>query len=665
MSNSSASAFASATDPSLLVGEYEVFLNFCGTDTRYGFTDYLYTSLHGAGVHTFRDDNELRVGEEIGPELVRAINDSKISIPIFSKNYASKKCCLLELAHMVQCLKNGSQMIFPIFYDVEPDDVQHQRGSYEEAFRQHRKRRYDKKVIQEWKNALKKVGQLKGLELKKETGRYEGKLVEIKDIVLKFLKQKNKHGDLDLVGMRSHIEKMEELLNIHSDGVRFIGIYGMGGLGKTTIANLIYNKYQHHFECLSFLKDVRETESCNGIVHLQKKLLSDICKTKIVDIDDYNDGIRKIKDVVCRKKVLIVLDDVNEKSQIDRLVGSWKWFGARAKIIITTRDKEVLRAFEGTREGGHPEVYGSYKPDFLDNDDSLELFNKHAFMSKSPPEGYDILSKNIVSTAGGLPLVLVVTGSSLYGETDKDLWDEKFKELKNIPAEEVQEKLRLSYDPLSGAQKGIFLDIACLFIGEDKTNPCYMWDDCGFYPRNVLNILVRKSLITIGDDDILRMHDQLRDLGRHIACEGKLDEWGRWSRLWDCDKAFEVYRTGQGTKKVKALCLDLHPPTFEWELDFGDWKHGFDDSEHANPRHLEGEKFLRLPHLRYLTLNARDYLYGDFEHCLPNLRWLQWRNYSLEFMPTNLHLRNLVILDLSFSDITDSSDLWSQIQMLK
>ncbi|KAM7465874.1 hypothetical protein LguiB_013436 [Lonicera macranthoides] len=347
--------------------------------------------------------------------------------------------------------------------------------------------------------------------------------------------------------MPSRIEKMEELLKIHSDGVRFIGIYGMGGLGKTTIANLIYNKYQHHFEYHSFLKDVRETESRIGIIHLQKKLLLDICKTKIVDIDDCDVGIRKIKDAVCRKNVLIVLDDVIHKSQIQKLVGSWKWFGSRARIIITTRDEEVLHELERTckKEGSHPEVYASYRPDYLDDDESLELFSRQAFMSKSPPEDYYILSKNVVSTAAGLPLVLEVTGSSLYGVTDKELWEEKIKELNNIPPAEVQEKLRLSFDPLNDREKEIFLDIACLFIGEDKTNPCYMWDDCEFYPKNVLKVLVRRSLITIGNDNILRMHDQLRDLGRQIACEGKCNELGRWSRLWDTKKAFEVYMTRQ------------------------------------------------------------------------------------------------------------------------
>ncbi|KAM7511555.1 hypothetical protein LguiB_010430 [Lonicera macranthoides] len=196
--NSSAST--SAADPLSLVGEYDVFLSFCGQDTRYAFTDFLYTSLYGAGIRTFKDNEGLHVGEEICPELIKAITNSKISIPIFSKNYAFSKWCLFELVHMVQCQKNEAQMIFPIFYDVDPCDVRHQSGSYEEAFRQHRKKRYNEKTIREWKEALSKVGQLKGLKLKKETGGHEGELVKIiTNKVLEFLKQNNKHEDKDLV----------------------------------------------------------------------------------------------------------------------------------------------------------------------------------------------------------------------------------------------------------------------------------------------------------------------------------------------------------------------------------------------------------------------------------------------------------------------------------
>ncbi|KAM7511540.1 hypothetical protein LguiB_010415 [Lonicera macranthoides] len=171
-----------------------------------------------------------------------------------------------------------------------------------------------------------------------------------------------------------------------------------------------------------------------------------------------------------------------------------------------------------------------------------------------------------------------------------------------------------------------------------------MWDDCEFYPKNALNVLVRRSLITIGDDNILRMHDQLRDLGRQIAREGKLDEWGRWSRLWDWNKALEVYMNSQGTENVKALCLGVG----------GGYRHYC--------RYLVREKFVRLPNLRYLTMNGAG-LVGDFQNCLPNVRWIEWRCCLLKCTPTNFQLRNLVILNLSSSAITDNWNLWSQIKM--
>ncbi|KAM7466374.1 hypothetical protein LguiB_013936 [Lonicera macranthoides] len=162
------STTASAAD---LVGEYEVFLSFRGIDTRNGFTDYLYHDLVDAGVRTFRDDNELRVCEEIGPKLLRAIKQSKILIPIFSKNYASSKWCLREFAQMVDFRANGKQMIYPIFYDVEPNEVQHcERGSYKDAFLEHKKdEKLKEEIVQQWMKALETIGDLKGWELKKVT----------------------------------------------------------------------------------------------------------------------------------------------------------------------------------------------------------------------------------------------------------------------------------------------------------------------------------------------------------------------------------------------------------------------------------------------------------------------------------------------------------------
>lgn len=107
---------------------YEVFLSFRGPDTRLTITDCLYEAMIRAGIRAFKDDPELRVGEEIGGSLLEAINNSKIYIPIFSINHASSKWCLRELAHMVECIKRRSRdadekVILPIFYDVDVDDV--------------------------------------------------------------------------------------------------------------------------------------------------------------------------------------------------------------------------------------------------------------------------------------------------------------------------------------------------------------------------------------------------------------------------------------------------------------------------------------------------------------------------------------------------------------
>ena len=145
-------------------------MSFRGEDTRKTFTDHFYHALVQVGIRTFRDNEKLPVGEEICRALPKAIKESTISIPIFSKDYASSKWCLCELAKMVECHNDDTikQKILPIFYDVEPSDVRHQMGSYEEAFRQH-ENDFDQEIVQGWKKAMRVVGQMKGWELEKET----------------------------------------------------------------------------------------------------------------------------------------------------------------------------------------------------------------------------------------------------------------------------------------------------------------------------------------------------------------------------------------------------------------------------------------------------------------------------------------------------------------
>nr|XP_029151528.1 TMV resistance protein N-like [Arachis hypogaea] len=162
-------------EPNNLV--YDVFLSFRGEDTRYSFTDYnklatrcysftgfLYDALLRKGVRVFMDDEELKGGDRIAQSLVNAIQQSRISIVVFSENYATSRWCLDELVEIVECMELKKRLlVWPIFYKVAPSDVRHQRKSYGEAMAAHEERFGNGSVkVQKWRSALSQVANLKG-----------------------------------------------------------------------------------------------------------------------------------------------------------------------------------------------------------------------------------------------------------------------------------------------------------------------------------------------------------------------------------------------------------------------------------------------------------------------------------------------------------------------
>ena len=117
---------------------YDVFLSFRGMDTRNNFTDHLYAALQRSGIFTFRDNERLERGKSISPELLKSIEESRISIVILSKNYASSTWCLDKIAKIIQCMKVIGMTVLPIFYDVDPSDVRKKKkGTFAQAFAEH------------------------------------------------------------------------------------------------------------------------------------------------------------------------------------------------------------------------------------------------------------------------------------------------------------------------------------------------------------------------------------------------------------------------------------------------------------------------------------------------------------------------------------------------
>ncbi|PNX73762.1 disease resistance protein (TIR-NBS-LRR class) [Trifolium pratense] len=142
--------------------KYDVFINFHGEDTRKNFTSHLQAAL-SKEVITYLDNDELEKGNEISSGLIKAIEESYVSIVIFSEDYASSKWCLNELVKILECKKDQGQIVMPIFYKVNPSRVRLQIGSFGLGFVKHEHcLKYNKVNLHKWQDALKEAAELAG-----------------------------------------------------------------------------------------------------------------------------------------------------------------------------------------------------------------------------------------------------------------------------------------------------------------------------------------------------------------------------------------------------------------------------------------------------------------------------------------------------------------------
>ncbi|CAN1253902.1 Disease resistance protein L6 [Linum perenne] len=387
-------------------------------------------------IRTFRDNEELYKSEGKWPNLLKVIGQSKISVIILSPRYAESKWCLKELAEIIEHHnREKGHIILPIFYMVHPQDVRRQTGPYEEAFKQHETNDIDEETIRSWKNALNEVGRLKGWHItsrKKEVDVADA----VYEVVRSHLSKKNNKLETDeLVGIDDQVDEVVDMLDLDSQGVKILRMVSVGSIVEA------------------------------------KKI---------------------IRERVAQFKILVVLEDVDEKFNFEEVLVNSKSFASGSRFIVTSRDIKVLRRLSG----GQSKLY---KVQGMNLIHSLQLFCKHAFKKYSPQSGFEALSNAIISTTGGLPLTLKVIGSLLYQE-EEVVWKEKLEQLRKISEEEVIEKLKICYDGLRYEEQQIFLDVACFYIGENKEFPSYMWTSCNFHPILYVNILVQRSMLEIGDD---------------------------------------------------------------------------------------------------------------------------------------------------------------------
>jgi hypothetical protein len=198
---------------------------------------------------------------------------------------------------------------------------------------------------------------------------------------------------------------------------------------------------------------VRENSVKHGLEYLQEQLLSKSIgfETKFGHV---NEGIPIIKQRLCQKKVLLILDDIDKLKQLQVLVGEPGWLGRGSRVIITTRDKHLL-----TCHG----IKTIYEVDGLNEEEALELLRWKALKGNEIDSSYNYILNRVVKYAAGLPLALEVVGSNLFGKCLAD-WKCALDKYERIPPEDIQNILKISFDALDEEQKSVFLDIACCFM---------------------------------------------------------------------------------------------------------------------------------------------------------------------------------------------------------
>ncbi|XP_076950255.1 disease resistance protein Roq1-like [Bidens hawaiensis] len=240
----------------------------------------------------------------------------------------------------MECQRTDEQIAYPVFYDVDPSEVRNLHGEVGKGLSIHNNEKTEK-----WKEALKEAANLSGWDLRKTADGHEAKviklIVECVSLELRFISLNIYES---LIGMEQRVQDLESFLDMSSNDVRMIGIKGMGGAGKTTLARAIVDKLSANFEAKSFIENVREVSkaSLTGLLSLQRQVISDLLKDQCKTINSVHDGRNMMKRMMCTTKVLVVLDDVDHKDQLEALVGEPAWFKIGSRIIITTRDEQVL-----------------------------------------------------------------------------------------------------------------------------------------------------------------------------------------------------------------------------------------------------------------------------------------------------------------------------------
>ncbi|KAD3068993.1 hypothetical protein E3N88_36873 [Mikania micrantha] len=432
------------------------------------------------------------------------------------------------------------------------------------------------------------------------------------------------HLTKGLVGIESRVHDVIRILNIESSEVCFIGICGMSGIGKTTLAEVVFESIRNTFQASSFIGNIKDIskEHDSDLCKLQQKILDDVLKDESASVRSVKHGqtllMTKLRDL----KVIIVLDDVNHADQFMYLAGGREWFGPGTRIIVTTTNAELLSACR---------VNDIFICDELKHEEALRLFCQSAFVDGHPTHGYEKLSQDIVNYAGGLPLALTVYGSLLFGK-EEIYWKEILKKVQEYPHKEVLGRLEVGYVRLDRHQQHTFMYIACFLKGRDIDLVKDILTDIGLYPECGITDLINKFLISIDFVDCVWMHDLLQQMCWEILRKESQQYNGKQIAIKNRQDVFDILSSKPKESRTIEI-INQEPCKVEVD-DCID-----DPSCFSKMRRL---KFLRICNIHFPK--GLNYLSND-------LRILEWYGCSLKSLPSMFEPKHIYQLEMCYSQL--------------
>ena len=324
------------------------------------------------------------------------------------------------------------------------------------------------------------------------------------------------------------LAKLMNLLN--DDEVGRIGVWGMGGVGKTTLVKNLNNK----------LRNDSSTQPFGIVIWITVSKQLDLARIQTQIAQRVNMGVNmnESTESVASKlhqrleqqnKFLLILDDVWEEIALDALGVPRPEVHGGCKIILTTRFFDVCRDMK---------TDAVLKMDVLNDVEAWELFCQNAG-TVATLEHIKPLAKEVARECGGLPLAIIVMGTSMREKKMVELWKDALSELQNsVPynikgiEDKVYKPLKWSYDSLGNNIKSCFLycslypedfsieirELVQCWLAEGLIDKQKNYDDIHNRGAAVVEYLKDCCLLEDGHlKDTVKMHDVIRDVAIWIA----------------------------------------------------------------------------------------------------------------------------------------------------